>query len=694
MSAVPGRRTRVLATATAAALVAVLAGSALAGPLPPRPAVPAAPAALPPGSVETPGSNELISTPQRDLGALSATPGSGVADLFGPPTISANGRFVVFLQNVGADRGNQVAVRDRRERTTTVLDGPDSNGPLQHPTISGDGRWVAYTRSIDGENPTEVVLVERTSGREVELPRLPREYYFPDQPALSDDGQVLAVRAQGSETTEVLVLDRAAGAWEVISVDVDNRPIGARTGDAGQPAVSGDGRLVAFTAGSARIQFVEGVKGTDVRQVYLRNRTAGRTVLVSHGQGGQASNGPGLTPAISADGRVVAFASGASDLVDGVAAESIHVYAWSAGSDDVELVSRSSDGTPGGDASAFPAVTADGGSVAFASLATNLVPGDTTGGLVTGGRTSVAFIARGQIYVAGDIFVRDRAAGRTTRVSVARGNDAEANGYSMFPSISSTGQYVAFTSLATNLVGRDRNGDVPDVFVRIRPPRIAAEPNPVDFGSVVLGSLGVARPATIRSTGITAARIGDITIGGRDDGDFFVSDNPCSGATLAPGSACQVQVTFIGTANGDRVANLAIRSDAGDPVVVRLVGSVGKARLEVSPERGPPGIVAIATGTGFPPNAPITLEWSVGITAQPLVPVVSDGAGGFTTQVLVLPRDIEGRRNLRATATVPGLTVAPASARFLVVTPTAEPPTSGLIQTFAATPGDPIILRR
>ena len=92
----------------------------------------------------------------------------------------------------------------------------------------------------------------------------------------------------------------------------------------------------------------------------------------------------------------------------------------------------------------------------------------------------------------------------------------------------------------------------------------------------------------------------------------------------------------------------------------------------MSPERGPPGIVAIATGTGFPPNAPITLEWSVGITAQPLVPVVSDGAGGFTAQVLVLPRDIEGRRNLRATATVPGLTVAPASARFLVVTPTAR----------------------
>lgn len=694
MSARPGRRTRVLAATAAAALAAVLAGSALAGPLPPGPSAPDAPTALPPGSAETPGLNELVSVPQLEAGALSASPGGRIEDLFGPRTISADGRFVVYLQDIGEDGTNQVAVRDRRRETTTILYGPRPNGPVRHPTISADGRFVAFTRSIDGPTATVVALYERATGEEIEIPRLPRDYFFADQPSLSEDGQLLAVRTQGSETTEVLLLDREAGAWEVVSVDVNNRPIGSRTGAAGQPSVSANGRYVAFTAGSARIQLVDGVKGTDERQVYLRDRVAGRTILVSAAPNGQASNGPALTPAVDDDAGVVAFASGASDLVEGAGEEQVQVYAWTAASGAVELISRSSDGAPGGDASAFPAVTADGSAVAFASLATNLVPGDTTGGIVSGGRANVTFVARGEIYVAGDIFVHDRGAGRTSRISVARGNDAEADGYSMFPSISATGQFVAFTSLATNLVSRDRNEARPDVFVRIRPPRISAAPNPVDFGSVTLGALGVPRPATVRSIGITAARIGDVTIGGRDADDFFVSDNRCSGTTLPPGAACELQVTFIGLANGERVATLRIASDAGDPVTLRLVGTVGRARLVVQPEQGPPGIVVIATGSGFPPNAPITLEWSAGITPRPLVPIVSDGTGAFTAQVLVLPRDVEGRRALRATATVPGITVAPVSDRFLVVTPTAQPPTSGLVQMFAVTPGEPIILRR
>jgi Tol biopolymer transport system component len=688
----PGRGNRVLAAATAAALVAVLAGSALAGPLPPPPATPGAPAALPPGSAETPGSNELISAPQQERGAVSATAAATADDLFGPPTIAANGRFVVFLQELGPGE-NRVAVRDRRERTTTVVDGPDSNGPLQHPTISADGRWIAYTRSIDGPDPTEVVLVDRASRDEVAIPPLPRAYFFPDQPTLSADGRFLAVRARGTETTEILLLDRTAGAWEVVSVDVNNRPIGSRTGDAAQPAVSGDGRVVAFSAGSARIQLVEGVKPTATRQVYLRDRAAGRTALVSRTAGGQASDGPALTPAVSTDGAVVAFASAATDLVPGIGEGDVHVYAWTAATGAVELVSRSADGVPGNDASAFPAVTADGSGVAFASAATNLVPGDTTGGS-TAAQPGVAFVARGQLFIAGDVFVRDRGRSRTTRISVARGNDAEANGLSTYPSMSATGQFVAFTSVATNLVATDRNETAPDVFVRVRPPRIAAAPNPVDFGASLVGSFGVTRPVTIRSTGVTAARVGDITVGGRDAGDFFVSANPCTGRTLEPGATCEVEVLFIGTANGERVGTLRVASDAGDPVALRLTGTVGRPRLEVDPERGPPGTVVIATGSGFPAFAPITLEWSVGITADPLVPVVTDENGSFVTQVLVLPRDREGERRLRATASVPGVTLAPVTDRFFVTRPTAAPPTSGLIQVFTVTPGEPIILRR
>jgi hypothetical protein len=86
--------------------------------------------------------------------------------------------------------------------------------------------------------------------------------------------------------------------------------------------------------------------------------------------------------------------------------------------------------------------------------------------------------------------------------------------------------------------------------------------------------------------------------------------------------------------------------------------------------------VTIATGIGFPPNTPISLRWSAGITATPLEPTVSDATGAFSAQVLVLPRDRVGLRTLRAVASVPGLDVDPVGARFLVVTSTAAPPAS------------------
>jgi Tol biopolymer transport system component len=691
-----GRRARFLAAFATVGLTGTLAGGATAGPvlLPPAPAPTLA--ALPAGSVETPGRNELVSTPQASGGAVGATAAAQVDAFFAAPTISANGRYVVFLQEGGRKAGNQVALRDRRERTTRVLGESDANGPLRQPTISGNGAWVAYVRPGDGSSA--IVLVDTRTGERLLAPTPPGRYRFPDQPALSEDGLLLAIRTRAVEGTEILLLDRTSGeaAWETISLDVAGRPTGFTAARAAQPAIAGSGRYVAFTAAASFAQLVDQPKASnDFRQVFLRDRRAGTTTMLSVTPAGTLGLGHSLTPAISANERVVAFATAAADLVAGDDDEQVDVVAWTRGSPELDLVSRSSAGGAGNGASAFPAVNDDGSQVAFASAATTLVPGDTTtgpAGTVDAPTTGLAAVSR--VLIAGDIFVRTRDAGRTTRVSVARGNAAEANGFSTYPSISATGRFVAFTSVATNLVAGDANDQAPDVFVRERPPRLAVAPNPVDFGSAPLGSLGTSRPVTIRSTGITPARIGEVTRGGAHPDDFLVVDNPCTGRSLAPGQTCELQVVFVGTATGNRTATLAVAGNAGAPVVVRLLGAVGIPKLTLEPKRGPPGIVAIATGTGFPPNAPITLRWSVGITPTPLAPIVSDGTGGFTAQVLVLPRDRLGRRVLRAVASVPGLAPEPASAPFVVVTPTGQPPTSGLVQVFAARHEAPIILRR
>ena len=146
-------------------------------------------------------------------------------------------------------------------------------------------------------------------------------------------------------------------------------------------------------------------------------------------------------------------------------------------------------------------------------------------------------------------------------MSVGRDNASEANGLSTYPSISSTGRFVAFTSVADNLVAGDAN-KTPDVFVRDRPPRIEASPNPVDFGSAPLGSLGTTRPATDPEHRDHAGTDRDDHHRGRQHDGLHRRGQPVP-ARRSPGATCEVQVLFIGTAKGNRTATLAIRSDAG-----------------------------------------------------------------------------------------------------------------------------------
>lgn len=110
------------------------------------------------------------------------------------------------------------------------------------------------------------------------------------------------------------------------------------------------------------------------------------------------------------------------------------------------LISIASDGSQGNDNSLGASISADGRFIAFEADASNLVPGDTNG------------------YK--DIFVRDRQAGLTERVSVAS-NGSQGNGISQGASISADGRYVAFESNANNLVAGDINGAY-DVFVHDR----------------------------------------------------------------------------------------------------------------------------------------------------------------------------------------------------------------------------------
>ena len=163
----------------------------------------------------------------------------------------------------------------------------------------------------------------------------------------------------------------------------------------------------------------------------------GTTERVSVDSAGNQGNGLSDGPAISADGRFVAFLSEAGDLVPGDTNATSDVFVHDRATGATERASVDSAGNQGNNVNLPPRISADGRFVAFPSQATNLVSADTNGAL--------------------DIFVHNRVSGSTTRVSVdSAGNQGNAQSHA--PEISADGRFVAFTSEASDLVPSDTNG--------------------------------------------------------------------------------------------------------------------------------------------------------------------------------------------------------------------------------------------
>ena len=207
------------------------------------------------------------------------------------------------------------------------------------------------------------------------------------------------------------------------------------------PDISADGRYVAFTSEARNL--VDGDTNRTI-DVFVHDCQTGETTRVSVTSNGDQARYGGVSPSISGNGRYVAFQSLSSDLVDGDTNGRMDVFVHDRETGQTTRVSVSSSGEEGNDISWSPRISADGRYVAFESIASNLVEGDTN--------------------EAWDVFVRDRRQpGQTTRVSVSSSGE-EGNGDSKWHDISPDGRWVAFSSEADNLVDGDTNENM-DVFV-------------------------------------------------------------------------------------------------------------------------------------------------------------------------------------------------------------------------------------
>ncbi|MFO0981303.1 MAG: hypothetical protein U1E76_06025 [Planctomycetota bacterium] len=366
-------------------------------------------------------------------------------------------RSALVLAALAAGEGGLLA-NDVTRRVSLDSTGSEVKGDSSSPSISADGRVVAFLSDAadlvggDTNHSPDVFVRDLVTGlttrASVDSNGNQGDSYCAD-PVISSDGHVvvfasLATNLVAGDTNnewDVFVRDLDQGTTERVSVAAD---LTEANGNSYVPVVSQDGRYVAFLSYATNL--VPG-DANDVADIFVKDRLTGAITLVSKSSTGDLANGSSRLAAISADGRYVAFASDATNLVPGDSNGASDIFLHDTRFAITIRVSVGAGGVQGNGDSFAPSISADARYVAFASQANDLVANDTNG--LT------------------DVFVADLWTSAMQLVSISS-SGAQGDGSSDAGAISADARYVAFRSRADNLAPGDGNGFLRDVFVRDR----------------------------------------------------------------------------------------------------------------------------------------------------------------------------------------------------------------------------------
>lgn len=382
-------------------------------------------------------------------------------------SLSANGNYMAFeslATNLvsstslgGEDTNNEsdIFVYDialcETERISLSSAQVQADSDSYAPSISNDGRYVAFSSDAtnlvadDTNGFRDIFVFDRTSGTTVRasLSSMNEQgFENSNMPEIAGDGLAVAFRSSSHE----LVLDDTNSADDMFVRDLLNGSttrVSVATGGgqgnapvAGRPSISDSGRYVAFSSFANNLVSSDGNSHYDV---FRHDRQTGTTIRISVSSSGTGGNFHSFLPSISRYGEFIAFTSEATNLVSGDTNNVSDIFLRDVATGTTSRVSLAVGGGQANNASAAPSISMFGDIIAFSSLASNLVVGDTNG--------------------IEDVFVFDSNSGQTVRRHAA----IQPNQISLAPNLASYGLWVGFESDASNLVTNDTNG-LRDVF--------------------------------------------------------------------------------------------------------------------------------------------------------------------------------------------------------------------------------------
>ena len=350
-------------------------------------------------------------------------------------------------------------IHDLQSGETTLVSvnssGEKANGASLRNSISADGNYIVFQSYADNlvdndtDGFTDIFIHDRITQKteRVSVSSTGVEGNGNSEfSAVSANGRYVVFNSNASNLVQddtngvmdIFVHDRQTGETTRVTASV---PDGTQANFlSGVPAISSNGRYIAFSSYASNLDPNCLYNHTDV---FLHDRQTGTTTCITKAYNGSPSNGASGGPSLSEDGRLVSFSSASSNLVSNDNNNQGDVFVFDLDNGQVTLVSVSSSGTQGNSISGGTTISGNGQYVSFYSYSRNLVTGDNNG--------------------VPDIFVHDLLSKETMRGSVSS-SGTEGNGASSMPSISSDGQIVVFDSYASNLVIGDGN-NVQDIFV-------------------------------------------------------------------------------------------------------------------------------------------------------------------------------------------------------------------------------------